>query len=65
MYGCIGRLRIKEVVGSWAGLQIGLVGLGSRHDRFREVAMDQVYLAVAISGLTLLVGAYVLSVALA
>jgi hypothetical protein len=65
LYGCIGKLLIGEVVGSWARLQIGPVGLGSSHDRFREVAMDQIYLTVAISGLTFLVGAYVLSVALA
>ena len=31
---------------------------------FREVAMDQIYLSIAVSSLTLLVGAYVLGVAL-
>jgi hypothetical protein len=32
--------------------------------RFREVAMHQIYLTIAISSLTLLVGTYVLGVAL-
>jgi hypothetical protein len=31
---------------------------------FREVAMHQIYLTIAVSSLTLLVGAYVLAVAL-
>jgi hypothetical protein len=30
----------------------------------REVAMDQIYLTIAVSSLTLLVGAYMLGVAL-
>jgi hypothetical protein len=32
--------------------------------RFREVDMDQIYLTIAVSSLTVLVGAYVLGVAL-
>ena len=52
------------MLGVSGGSEIEPVGLGSSHDRFREVAMDLIYLTVAISGLTLLVGAYVLGVAL-
>jgi hypothetical protein len=32
--------------------------------RFREAAMDQIYLTIAVSSLTLLVGVYVLGVTL-
>lgn len=38
--------------------------LESQWRRFREVAMHQIYLTIAVSSLTLLVGMYVLGVVL-